>query len=276
MTKHTYSNYKEGYETLLETMEIKDSWKSAIYRKAKAIYANKDKYTEVSDACGGNIPWYFIGVIHNLESGLDFTRHLHNGDPLTRRTRLIPAGRPIKGKPPFTFLESGVDALMMKGFHQISDWSLSRIAYELERYNGFGYRSRGVNSPYLWSGTNHYTRGKFIADKKYSASAVSEQIGCMPLIIAILNIDEERTDYDKVKQSSRRVSFTDRADKFITWSGLGTLASFSTLQEVRNFVTDNAGLILLGVAAASWLVVKYIKFRSKEEIKEGRYITRRK
>ena len=32
------------------------------------------------------MPWYVIAVIHNMECGLDFTEHLHNGDPLARRT----------------------------------------------------------------------------------------------------------------------------------------------------------------------------------------------
>jgi lysozyme family protein len=32
------------------------------------------------------VPWYVIAVIHNMECGLDFTEHLHNGDPLACRT----------------------------------------------------------------------------------------------------------------------------------------------------------------------------------------------
>jgi lysozyme family protein len=39
------------------------------------------------------VPWYVIAVIHNMECGLDFTEHLHNSDPLARRTINDPPGR---------------------------------------------------------------------------------------------------------------------------------------------------------------------------------------
>lgn len=269
-----FEELKEQYIDLIETMEIKDSWKSAVFRRAKAIRANKDKYVRVSELAGGSIPWYFIGVIHSLECGLDFTKHLHNGDSLARRTKRVPANRPKSGNGPFTFEESAVDALQMKGFHKIDDWSLARAAYELERYNGWGYRygkSRPL-SPYLWSGTNHYTKGKFVSDGKYSASAVSKQIGVMPLILALITLEEETTDVSVVKRGSRRIRFQDRLDAFIKWTGLGGLLSFGTLEQVRGFVQDYAGFLLLGTGVIVWLGIKYIQFRSQEEVKEGRYI----
>jgi len=34
-----------------------------------------------------------------MECGLDFTRHLHNGDPLIARTVRAPAGRLVDGRP---------------------------------------------------------------------------------------------------------------------------------------------------------------------------------
>jgi lysozyme family protein len=37
-------------------------------------------------ATTSTVPWYVIAMIHNMERGLDFTEHLHNGDPLARRT----------------------------------------------------------------------------------------------------------------------------------------------------------------------------------------------
>jgi hypothetical protein len=57
------------------------------------------------------VPWYLAGIIHYRECGLYFTRHPHNGDPLTERTLRVPAGRPAKGEPPFRFEDSAVDAL---------------------------------------------------------------------------------------------------------------------------------------------------------------------
>jgi lysozyme family protein len=57
-----------------------------------------------------------------------------------------------------------------------SDW-------RLEGFNGYGYRLyRGIHSPYLWAGTNHYERGKTIADRVHSATAISTQAGSAGLL----------------------------------------------------------------------------------------------
>lgn len=80
-----YEDLKEEYATLLETMEVRPEWKDAIDRKARGIYANKSRYEAVSQVT--NVPWYVIGLIHSLESNLDFTKNLHNGEPLNRKDR---------------------------------------------------------------------------------------------------------------------------------------------------------------------------------------------
>jgi lysozyme family protein len=51
------------------------------------------------------------------------------------------------------------------------------MLYRLEAYNGFGYRRKGVPSPYLWSFCNLYERGKYVADGQYDPNAVSKQCG---------------------------------------------------------------------------------------------------
>jgi lysozyme family protein len=57
----------------------------------------------------------------------------------------------------------------------------------LEGFNGYGYSLyRNINSPYLWSGSNNYTAGKYIADNVYSKTAVSSQIGIALLLKNIL------------------------------------------------------------------------------------------
>ena len=45
-----------------------------------------------------------------------------------------------------------------------------------------GYRKRSVATPYLWSFTNHYDKGKFVADGKYDAEAISKQVGAAILL----------------------------------------------------------------------------------------------
>jgi lysozyme family protein len=43
-----------------------------------------------------------------------------------------------------------------------------------------------VLTPYLWSFTNHYTKGKFVADGKFDANAVSKQCGAAAILKLML------------------------------------------------------------------------------------------
>lgn len=177
----TYAGTKAEYEQYFASMQI-----TKLKREAEQVVgtmvANKARYQAVSSGTG--VPWFVIGIIHSLEGGAKFTTHLHNGDPLTARTVRVPAGRPKTGNPPFTWEASATDALVMKDMHKWKDWSIGGIMWNLERYNGFGYRSKRTNipTPYLWSGSNHYTRGKYIRDNEYSASAVSQQVGAAVIL----------------------------------------------------------------------------------------------
>lgn len=148
--------------------------------------ARKTRYAAVGASLG--VPWHVVGILHLLESGGDFTRHLHNGDPLAGRTVRVPKGRPAAGQPPFSWEESAVDALVLAGLDAWEDWSLAGAAYVFEGYNGFGYRRRSpaINSPYLWSFTTAYASGKYVADGVWSATAVSRQCGAMALLLALI------------------------------------------------------------------------------------------
>jgi hypothetical protein len=119
-----------------------------------------------------------------MEANMSFSTHLHNGDPLTDRTKHVPEGRPKAGKPPFTWEESARDALMLEGLARWKEWTIPGTLYKLEAYNGWGYRDHhpGVLSPYLWSFSNHYARGKYVGDGQWSATAVSRQCGAAVLL----------------------------------------------------------------------------------------------
>ena len=173
---------RKEYERLFNTCIIRPRYMQQVEDIIVKLQANKTRYQSVSDALG--IPWFFVAVIHNMESSLGFTKHLHNGDPLTARTKQVPKDRPKKGKPPFTWEESAKDALSMRGLSSKTDWSLSGTLYQLEGYNGWGYRLYRpyVLSPYLWSFSEHYTRGKYISDGRWSDTAVSNQCGAAVLL----------------------------------------------------------------------------------------------
>ncbi len=168
---------REEYRRLFDSCQIKSSKMPSVESIIKSILPNKSRYQSVSDSL--NIPWFFIAVIHNMESSLNFNRHLHNGDSLNARTTHVPSGRPQDGVPPFTWEESAEDALKLKNLHQWEEWSVPGMLYKIEEYNGWGYRRSHpyVLSPYLWSFSNHYAQGKYIADGRWSDTAVSQQCG---------------------------------------------------------------------------------------------------
>ena len=170
----TYETSKRGYANLWNRAQIRPERVSAANAVARRLHTNRARYQA---AALGSMPWWWVAITHNLESGANFSRHLHNGDPLTARTRQVPAGRPKTGTPPFTWEESARDALQLKNLDRVQDWSVARCLYEFERYNGWGYVARKINSPYVWSFTTLYSRGKYVADGKFSASAVSQQCG---------------------------------------------------------------------------------------------------
>lgn len=165
------------YEELFDTCMVRPQYARLIENIVDKLVDNKETYEAASAASG--VPWHFIAVVHNMEASLKFKTHLHNGDPLTARTVQVPKGRPKTGEPPFSWEESAADALALKGLDDTTDWSLAGTLFQLERYNGFGYRlyHPEVLTPYLWSFSNQYTSGKYVADGRWSDTAVSKQIG---------------------------------------------------------------------------------------------------
>src|SRR6476620_4258238 len=190
MAKYSFGELRQSYAKLWKAMQIPAGIRlRATDARVGAIATGKPRYDQVANAT--SVPWYVIGMIHEMEGGLNFATHLHNGDPLTHRTVQVPAGRPPTGVPPFQWEESAIDALTLKGFAAVKLWTIERIAYQLEAYNGWGYRSRntGVNSPYLWSATNNYQKGKFVRDGVFDPNAVSGQIGAMALLRRLIDIE---------------------------------------------------------------------------------------
>jgi lysozyme family protein len=187
---------RSEYEALFVGCVIRPDRIAEVDRLIDRIVSNKQRYMAVADAMC--IPWQFIAAVHNMEANQSFSGHLHNGDPLTERTKNWPPGKPEKGKPPFTWDESAKDALTEKSLGRETDWSLAGMLYEFERYNGFGYRlyHSGVKSPYLWSFSVHYTKGKYVADGTWSDSAVSAQCGAAVLIRRMVERDVITWFYD--------------------------------------------------------------------------------
>lgn len=176
------------YLHLFYSCQINPERYKEIDRYAQTIISNKARYEAVVK--GTKTPWYFVGLVHLMEAGFKFDRHLHNGDPLRARTVNVPAGRPKTGNAPFTWEHSANDALTMTGVLSVADWQLSSLLYQIEAYNGFGYRRRSpqINSPYLWSYSNNYTKGKYVKDGVFDPEAVSKQPGAVTVLKRLVEL----------------------------------------------------------------------------------------
>ena len=166
---------------------------------AERLLSNKEKYQKAGESLG--IPWYVVGLIHMRESTYNFGRHLHNGDSLKQRTWRVPKGRPATGEPPFTWEFSANDALSMKKWPRFSSLKgeelIANICFYLEQYNGWGYQTGSgqastppKRSPYLWSKTNAYQKGKYVSDGKFDKNAIDSQQGCMAILKMLVDMGE--------------------------------------------------------------------------------------
>lgn len=194
----TFENLKTEYRDLFTKCSIEPKSESKVQQHVETLKKYKPQYQSVAQTL--SIPyWYFIGIIHALEAGFNFRTHLHNGDPLSRKTTQVPAGRPVPWDPPNDWESSADDALRIKHFDGQADWSLEQLLYRWELYNGFGYRSKRapgggpVNSPYLWSFSNQYQRGKYVRDGVWDPNAVSQQCGAASMLIGLIQAGEIST-----------------------------------------------------------------------------------
>jgi lysozyme family protein len=156
----------------------------------KRVYQEIEKATKV--------PWWVVAVIHQRESNQNFDTQLGQGDPLGQVSRHDPAGRgPFfnhASDPPLhdAFYRAALDALIDCAPHasRWPDWSTGGTLTLLEEYNGLGYAMRGVPSAYVWSGTDQYVSGKYVADHVYRAGVKDVQEGCAPIIWRMLLLDK--------------------------------------------------------------------------------------
>lgn len=259
---------KAEYAGLLSTMEYKESKLHYINRAAAKAMQHKKQYVEVENQTG--VPWQWIAAVHMRESNADFRGVLHNGQKIIgkgRKTTIVP-----KGRGPFSsWSEAAIDAIKLKKLHLIKSWTPERMLYELERFNGWGYRYKGRSgrSPYLWGATNHQLKGKFVSDGKYSSRTLDKQLGAVPVMVRIQELDKPAKE---IVKDSRRLTTLDRISKFIEWSGVGTLFSLGTIENIQAFLTDWKTLVILAFGFGVYLGIKWLKWQSIREYKEGRYI----
>lgn len=163
-----------------------------IERAAQGVLSGWLTYKAVGDQLF--IPPWVIGILHYRESNFDFGTWLANGDPLYSAD-----GKPI----PTTHVPAGLgpasgwaDGAMASLIHQgwgagNLHWDISNALDNIERFNGLGYQEMGVPSPYLWSMTNVYKKGKYSADGAYDPEMIDRQAGCAAIMKALESMGVE-------------------------------------------------------------------------------------
>lgn len=191
MSAPSFAVMAPRYQRLWDDLHIKGGLDATFDAAAKQCLSGMGQYWEVYQDTG--VPPAFTMMCHKMEGNGDWNTHLHNGDSLARRTVHVPRGRPVappkSGHFPYTWRESADDALRFQGYDKVRDWDLLRFLYLWEAYNGWGYYYHGINSPYLWSFSNNYVAGRYVADGVWSPTSVSKQIGAACMLKWIMAYD---------------------------------------------------------------------------------------
>lgn len=234
--------------------------KDAVERAARRILALKPRYQAVARATG--VPWIMLGCLHMRESSNDFRGVLHNGQHIIgtgRRTSIEP-----KGRGPFSSWEqAAVDACKIKGWvgRPASYWDLGRILYEMERFNGWGYAYKGRPSPYMWAGSDQYSRGKYVADHVYSSTFVDPQLGVGPVYKRVMELEGVMPEG---RLQTPPGQWKAKAKRVIETTGVGTFLSWNTVEAVREFMSSNQLLLLVAAGVALWLLLNYLQGEDKK------------
>lgn len=179
----TFNELKAEYGRLWRTMSPTPTRAASVTNAARKLLAGVARYKAVAANTG--VPAIFLMASHWRESNGKWDTYLGNGQKLSKVTTIVPTGRG-----PFPTWEAGAnDALRLHNLDAVRGWTIERVAFELERWNGWGYHNRNLPSPYLWAGTQHSRKGKYVADGKFDPEAVDQQLGCMPLIRRLIELD---------------------------------------------------------------------------------------
>ena len=190
--------YRFIENNLIDIVKITDAFDEQIEQFKAAYLNNQERYKSLAEKTG--VPPELLALIHYRENTNDyfsgtFGVHLHNGQELGKTTTVYPVGICF-----YDFDTAAVDA--MKGQQSnINQFNLTADSQDLvamlcfaECYNGKGYYNKGRNSPYIYSGTNLYTKGKYVEKKDengkthsvYEPELVDQQVGAYVLLSSLM------------------------------------------------------------------------------------------
>ena len=151
-------------------------------------------YEDTAKATG--IPAAWIACADCREDDCNPRDGIGQGDPWNQISRHVPAGKgPFASKSEadrFYLHYDRIDQLQGS-----TSWTLPYMTFDWEKWNGFGPRAHGYLSGYPWSCTDVYDTpkygghgkgGKYVADGVWSASAVDQQLGIIPMMWQIIQL----------------------------------------------------------------------------------------
>ncbi|MDE6950846.1 MAG: hypothetical protein K2P64_08030, partial [Lachnospiraceae bacterium] len=170
---NVYLNNNYELTSKIEGIQLTEEMEVDI-KNFKNIYKEeREKYNEIARET--NVPPVLIAAIHYRESNNNFNYSIRNGQmPVASIEEFLSDAEEWFGK-----------GMTEKGIRIPSDASIELMLTYAELHNGVTYAKEGLVNPYLYSGTNIYMKGKYVADKVYDGEKVDRQVGVYALIMAI-------------------------------------------------------------------------------------------
>jgi lysozyme family protein len=215
--QHPFSVLAPEYATLLAAMRVDPAREHELAMRAAAVLAlaqaHSDEWAEVKARTG--VPPLWGMASFERESGSDYSRSPAQGDRWNRVSVNVPRGL----GPYACWGDACVAAYRLDGLDKVAggagiapsspppsptsptsgggSWTWTRACYEGELFNGFGPRAHGRRTGYLWSWTNIYDGGKYVADGKWDPHEIDQQCGMVPMMAALLRLDSSLALADK-------------------------------------------------------------------------------
>lgn len=186
-----YEALKDDYVRLIGAAHIRPECDHILAVTARRLVHDKAVYLNIQEKTG--VPAAALMALAEREMSGNLHCYLGNGERLTHRTTLVPKGRGPFPDTPDGFVAGALDALHLDGLDQIAKtpegWSMTRFAYESELWNGFGYRSHGIPSPYVFGATAVQRAGKYVRDGVYDSGVMDPQLGTLAIVEEIFKLD---------------------------------------------------------------------------------------
>lgn len=239
-----------------QAVKFKPSFEAAAKKFAVRALSHKEVYVEIADEIkrryNKHIPWWFIPLVHEREciGGVNnFNCNIAQGAAYNQKSKDVPYNGPFP-----SFKEAAIAALVKEAPHaaQWTNWSAGGVATIAEQYNGMGYARMGKSSPYVWSGTDQYVHGKYVADHKYRDDVVDTQLGVMVSLHAMMELDPSIVLGDDVPNQ-------EKTQRKVETAVVGTTMS-TILASINDFVPgyDLSWLDVTGIAVGVVIVASVV------------------